>query len=196
MNTQPNRQTPPPPAPARRACRARAGTSLPMVNELASILIGCVLVSPDVSDEQKELTRKQMNEFENFDVVMKQNTADEVHIAVPCFPELDVEMENLSEEQMAAIAGGEVGLIGSMVFAVGTALGAVGFAAGISGGAMSIGGMALGATIGSVVAAPSSSAASAPSRHHGRRDRRGHRRRAAIMTGALDTNPVNIGIAS
>lgn len=197
MNTQP--ATPPPPphsVPPRGS--ARAGTSLPLANELASVIIGCVLTSPDVSAEHKKLTRRQMDSFENFDVVLKQNTADEVNIVVPSFPELDVEMENLSEEQLTAIAGGEVGIIGGIVFALGSTLGAVGFAAGISGGAMSIGGMALGATIGSVVAGAAivgsvgaigaiAIGATAAAIGVG----------AAIMTGALDmSGPVNVGLAS
>lgn len=150
MNTQ--QATPPPSSHGPMRDSARAGTSLPLINELASIVIGCVLTSPDVSEEHKKLTRKQMDSFENFDVVLKQNTAGEVNIVVPSFPELDVEMEDLTEEQMAAIAGGEVGIIGSIVFALGSALGAVGAAAGITGGATTVAGMALGATIGSVVA--------------------------------------------
>jgi len=150
MNTQQNKQTPP--TAGQPGVAGQAGTSLPMINELASVIIGCVLASPKVSDEYKELTRKEMDKFENFDVVMKQNTADEVHIAVPCFPELDVKMADLSEEEMAAIAGGEVGLIGTAVLALGSTLGAIGLAAGITGGATTVAGMALGATIGSVVA--------------------------------------------
>ncbi len=136
---------------------ARPGRSVPLLNEIASIVIGLVLTSPDVSEEDKAAARKDMASLENLDIVYKQNTADELNVVVPYFPELDVVMRSMTEEELEQLSGGDI--IASVVFLVSGTLASIGFACGFSGlgavgiaAATTVGGFALGGTLGAVAA--------------------------------------------
>ena len=135
----------------------RPGLSVPLMNEIASIVIGLVLTSPDVSEEDKAAARKDMASLENFDIVYEQNTADELNVVVPYFPELDVVMRSMTEEELEQLSGGDI--IASVIFLVTGSLASIGFACGFSGlgaagiaAATTVGGFALGGTLGAVVA--------------------------------------------
>lgn len=108
-----------------------------MANEIAAIYIGCGLTSPEADPKFKAALEDCLPRLENVDVVYKQNTASEVNVVVPDFPQYDDELQQLTEQQMQKITGGAfevvgvVGIIGGIgVMLIGakgvTAVGAVG----------------------------------------------------------------------
>lgn len=128
--------------------RPKAGIFLPLCNEFASILIGMGLTSREGGEELRraqDAVRKQLGSFERFDVVYKQNTADELHIAVPCYDEFDEvveQVQQLPDKVMRQIAGGEL----IICSAIGIAIGKIGLAAGL-GASFSVGMAGLTGTI-------------------------------------------------
>lgn len=83
---------------------------LPPCNEMMAVLIGSGLTSPEVPVSSKNSLKDFLGRYEGVDIVYKQNTADEVNIALPCFPEFDKYHEEsaLSDEELAMVSGGEV----------------------------------------------------------------------------------------
>ena len=134
-----------------RPLRTRPGVSIPLSNEIAAVFIGQGLTHPDTTPEGRAEAEKKLAQFENFKVVYEQNTADEMNIVVPYFPELEREIEKITEEQLEEIAGGEifisVGVIGLFFAKLGVMLG-VGYT--IVG--VGIGGATAGAALTSVLA--------------------------------------------
>lgn len=154
METQPLQQ------PARDAegvkAQSRAGISLPLCNELSSILIGMALTSREGGEELRQAqdaVRKRLDSFEKFDVVFRRNTADEIHIAVPCYDEFDEmmkEVEKLPDSDLRQVSGGEI----IICSAIGIAIGKIGLAAGlgfsVSVGAAGLTGAITGVSLGAV----------------------------------------------
>ncbi len=93
--------------------RTRARVELPATNELAAVMIGCDMTDSNVNMKDKAALKKLMASFEKVEVVYKQNTADELNIVVPDFPEFDRALQemHLPEEQLESIVGGEGGLV-------------------------------------------------------------------------------------
>jgi len=91
------------------------GISIPLTNEISAVLVGQGLTHPDTTPEARaeaeQCVTKIAAKFDNFTVVYAQNTADTVNICVPEFPDLDGAMENISEEELEQIAGGEAFVI-------------------------------------------------------------------------------------
>jgi len=91
------------------------GISVPLTNEISAVLLGQGLMHPDTTAEARaeaeQCVTKIAAKFDNFTVVYAQNTADTVNICVPEFPDMDGEMENISEEELEQIAGGEAFII-------------------------------------------------------------------------------------
>lgn len=146
--------------PARDAegvkARPKAGISLPLCNELSSILIGMALTSREGGEELRQAqdaVRKRLDSFEKFDVVFRRNTADEIHIAVPCYDEFDEmmkEVEKLPDSDLRQVSGGEI----IICSAIGIAIGKIGLAAGlgfsVSVGAAGLTGAITGVSLGAV----------------------------------------------
>jgi len=82
---------------------------------------------PDTTPEARAEAEKCLAQFENFKVVYAQNTADEMNVVVPYFPDLECEIEKITEEQLEEIAGGElvifVGSVGTFFAKLGIMLG-------------------------------------------------------------------------
>jgi len=100
-----------------------------LINEIAAIGLGCILTSPDISSEDKGLIRKELARFEKLEVIYKQNTADELNIVVPEFPEFDDQMRKLqplSKEEMRQIAGGEIFLTPGIISTITGVLATIG----------------------------------------------------------------------
>lgn len=154
METQSLQQ--PPQGKERMKAQSSAGISLPLCNEFASILIGMGLTSREGGEEfrqAQDAVRKQLDSFERFDVVYKQNTADELHIAVPCYDEFDEvmkEVQQLPDKDLYQMAGGEI----IICSAIGIAIGKIGIAAGlgfsVSVGAAGLTGAVTGVSLGAV----------------------------------------------
>lgn len=83
-----------------------------MANEIAAIYIGCGLTSPEADPKFKAALEDCLPRLENVDVVYKQNTASEVNVVVPDFPQYDNELRQLTEEQMQKITGGAFEIVG------------------------------------------------------------------------------------
>ena len=130
-----------------KSLQTKPGVSIPLSNEIAAVIIGQSLTHPDTTPEARAEAEEKLTQFENFKVVYAQNTADEMNVVVPYFPELECELERITEKQLEEIAGGEilisVGTVGLFFAKIGAMLGVgtgsvfVGFAAlGSSTGAM------------------------------------------------------------
>jgi len=127
---------------------SRAGTHLPLVNEMASVVIGKVLVSPDVPEKEREKWEEMLASFEKFEVVRPQNTANTVHIVVPEFGDFDKEFSRLMEmrdEDLRNIAGGEIWIGGTLVGLIGTIGTSVGIGTAITASSICVGGASLSA---------------------------------------------------
>lgn len=158
------------------------------VNELVAVLIGADMTDKSVPMENKAALKEMMSRFEKVNVVYQQNTANEVNIVVPEFPDVDKALQemHLSEEQLEQVVGGEgiiaailigLGLIGSTVAGVFTAK-AIGATAAVAiGVAVVVAATAgIGLAVGGVVA--------------------GIGVGIAAGVGAFSDNPVNVGHAS
>lgn len=82
---------------------------LPACNEMVAVLIGCDLVAPKVPISDKDALKQFLGIFEGVDIVYKQNTADEVNVVLPVFPEFDRRLQEMkmNEEELEYIVGGE-----------------------------------------------------------------------------------------
>ena len=112
-----------------RPLQTKPGYSAPLINEIAAIGLGCILTSSDISSEDKGLIRKELARFEKLEVIYKQNTADELNIVVPEFPEFDDQMRKLqplSKEEMRQIAGGEIFLTPGIISTITGVLATIG----------------------------------------------------------------------
>lgn len=158
------------------------------VNELVAVLIGADMTDESVPMENKTALKEMMGRFEKVNVVYQQNTANEVNIVVPEFPEFDKALQEmrLSEEELEQVVGGEgviaviliaLGVIGSTVAGVFTAK-AIGATAAVAIGVavVAIAATGIGVAVGGVVA--------------------GIGVGIAAGVGAFSDNPVNIGHAS
>lgn len=157
------------------------------VNELVAVLIGADMTDESVPMEDKTALKEMMGRFEKVNVVYQQNTANEVNIVVPEFPEFDKALQEmrLSEEELEQVVGGE-GVIAVIL----TLLGVIG--AGVAG----VVGAKVGATaaiaIGvAVVAAATAGIGLAVGGVVG-----GIGVGIAAGVGAFSDNPVNVGHAS
>jgi len=110
---------------------------IPLFNEVAAIYIGGGLTNPNADPKFKAALEEYLPRLENVNVVYKQNTADELNVVVPSFPQYDSELQRLTEDQIEKITGGAfeivgiVGIVGGLgVMLIGakgvTAIGAAG----------------------------------------------------------------------
>ncbi len=131
MNTQANER--PSGGGGGGGLQTKPRVSLPLSNEIAAVFVGRSLTHPDTTPEKRAKVEEQLASFEKFEVVYQQNTADEMNIVVPYFPEYDAEMVRMTKEELEQIAGGEffvvVGAIGGFFATIGSALGVGSFAA-------------------------------------------------------------------
>ncbi len=132
--------------------------SLPLTNEIAAVFVGRSLVHPDTAPEKRAEVEKQLASFEKFEVVYQQNTADEMNIVVPEFPELDVEIQRLTEAQLSQLSGGDI-VFAFLSSAVGLAIGSIGVSLGV--GSIMVGGTAASATFATIGAVAAGLAACA-----------------------------------
>ena len=111
-----------------KSLQTKPGVSIPLSNEIAAVIIGQSLTHPDTTPEARAEAEEKLTQFENFKVVYAQNTADEMNVVVPYFPELECELERITEKQLEEIAGGEilisVGTVGLFFAKIGAMLGA------------------------------------------------------------------------
>lgn len=126
MNTQPTNN----PRGGERGLKSlqtKPGISIPLSNEIAAVFIGQGLTHPDTKPEARAEAEGKLAQFENFKVVYAQNTADEMNVVVPYFPELECELEKITEKQLQEIAGGEIaislGVVGLFFAKIGAMLG-------------------------------------------------------------------------
>jgi len=105
MNTQPTTN------PHTGGVQTKPGVSIPLSNEIAAVFLGRGLTHPETKPEARAEAERRLTTFDKFKVVYAQNTADEMNIVVPCFPDLECEMEKIPEQQLEEIAGGEIFLI-------------------------------------------------------------------------------------
>ncbi|MDD9806073.1 MAG: hypothetical protein OXU44_03880 [Gammaproteobacteria bacterium] len=166
---------------------AKTGFEIPLFNEVAAIYIGCGLTSPEADPKFKAALEDCLPRLEKVDVVYKQNTANEVNIVVPSFPQYDGELQRLTEQQIEKITGGAfeivgivgiVGGIGVMLIGAGgvTAVGATGSVASV---------MLFGTVIGVNAAAVAAGAAAV-----------GLAAGAGIVAAAVVSTAVGLGIAA
>jgi len=124
MNTQSTNT----PRGGRESLQTRPGVSIPLSNEIAAVIIGQGLTHPDTTPEARAEAEGKLAQFDKFKVVYKQNTADEMNVVVPHFPELERELEKITEKQLEEIAGGEIaislGAVGLFFAKIGAMLGA------------------------------------------------------------------------
>lgn len=127
----------------------KAGVHLPLVNEIAAVAIGCGLANPHADPSFKAVVEKNMAALEEanskISLVYAQNTAGELNVVVPDFPEIDAAIGRMSEEDLAQVAGGELFIGGIVAFV----LGSIGASIGIGSVSLAFG---VGASIGAVVA--------------------------------------------
>lgn len=153
------------------------------VNELVAVLIGADLTDESVPAKDKAALKELMGRFEKVNVVYQQNTANEVNIVVPEFPEFDKALQqmHLTEEELEQVVGGEGGLAAILI-----AIGAIGAGvAGIVG--KTVGGTAAVALGVAVIATATLTVTGAVA---------GVGVGIAAGVGAFSDNPVNIGHAS
>lgn len=93
-----------------KSLQTMPGISIPLSNEIAAVFIGQGLTHPDTTPEARAEAEGKLAQFENFKVVYAQNTADEMNVVVPYFPELECEVEKITEKQLREIAGGEIAI--------------------------------------------------------------------------------------
>jgi len=117
-----------------RSLQTMPGVSIPLSNEIAAVLVGQGLTHPDTTPEGRAEAEKRLSQLDKFKVVYAQNTADEMNVVVPYFPDLECKIEKITEEQLEEIAGGElfisVGTVGLFFAKIGLMLGVSGGAAG------------------------------------------------------------------
>ena len=89
--------------------KTQGNIRLTPVNELVAVLIGADMTDKSVLAKDKAALKELMDRFEKVNVVYPQNTANEVNIVVPEFPEFDKALRqmHLSEEELEQVVGGE-----------------------------------------------------------------------------------------
>ncbi len=93
-----------------RSLQTMPGVSIPLSNEIAAVLVGQGLTHPDTTPEGRAEAEKRLSQLDKFKVVYAQNTADEMNVVVPYFPDLECELEKITEEQLQEISGGEIAI--------------------------------------------------------------------------------------
>ena len=126
--------------------RANIGSAfpVPMVNEIAAVVIGRALSDPDAGSELEEAMLKSLSSVDNLEVVYQQNTADELNIVVPDYPDFSMALRKLKESELTGIHGGEI--FGALT---GVTLSWIGCQVGIGlifGTGLTLGGTVIGAT--------------------------------------------------
>lgn len=121
---------------------------VPMINEIAAVVIGRALSDPDAGPELEEAMLKSLASIDNLKIVYRQNTADELNIVVPDFPDFSIALQRLKENELAGIHGGEIfgALSGALT---GMTLSWIGCQVGIGlifGTGLTLGGTVIGAT--------------------------------------------------
>lgn len=135
---------------------SNAGIHLPLVNEVAAVAIGCGLGNPHVDPSFKATVENNVAAWKaanpKVSLVYAQNTPGELNVVVPEFPAVDEAVRQMTEEDLARVAGGEFIVVsGVIAFAIGS----IGMAAGVGVAAASTligGGILACATLGAVVA--------------------------------------------
>jgi len=127
--------------------QTKPGVSIPLSNEIAAVLVGQGLTHPDTTPEGRAEAEKRLSQFENFKVVYAQNTADELNVVVPYFPELECEIEKITEKQLEEIAGGEIMI---SVGTVGLFFAKIGAMLSVGSGSVFVGLAALGSSTGAM----------------------------------------------
>ena len=102
-------------------------------------------------DARKTFADRGVLLADGMNVRLVQNTADTVHVALPCYDSFDKSFSDLTDEQLQAISGGEI--IITIIFAIGGALTAVGTAVGAGASALAVGGAVVGTVAAGAVAA-------------------------------------------
>lgn len=122
---------------------------LPACNELVAVLIGYDMSEPEVPVSDKAALKEFLGRFEGVDIVYKQNTADEINIVVPEFPEFDkwLSAMEMDEEYLEYIVGGE-GIVAGIIALVSVGLTTIGAAV-----AMKVAGAAVGGVTAAVIGA-------------------------------------------
>lgn len=127
----------------------KAGVHLPLVNEIAAVTIGCGLANPHADPSFKAAIEKNVAALEAADtkvsLVYAQNTAGELNVVVPDFPQIDKVISEMSEADLAQVAGGELFILGTIAFA----LGSIGVGIGIGSVSLAVG---VGASLSAVIA--------------------------------------------
>ena len=116
---------------------------IPAMNEVvAALLAGTCAGDQDFraelqKDAKKTFTDRGVPLADGIAVRLVQNTADTVHVALPCYESFDQSFSDLTDEQLRAISGGEI--IVTIIFAIGGALTAIGTAVGAGASALAVG---------------------------------------------------------
>lgn len=110
-------------------------------------------------DARKTFADKGVLPADEGAVRLVQNTADTVHVVLPCYDGFDKSFSDLTDEQLQAISGG--GIIITILFATGGALAAVGGAVGAGASALAVGAAVVGAGAVAATAAVAGVAAAA-----------------------------------
>lgn len=101
------------------------GFSVALANEISAVLLGPMLDNPDTAPQVREHLEKLRKEA-RCEIVTPRNTADEVNIAVPYFPQFDECFKgaiDLNEGQMGKISGGLFEIVASFGLMLGFAAG-------------------------------------------------------------------------
>jgi len=130
-------------AEAQQLVQTMPATTLPMVNEIAAVGLGASLANPEARTRIEEDMRSNFNDLE---LVYRQNTADTMHIAVPDFSCIDDTAAELSDDDLAQVVGGEI-----LVSAIIGAIAAIGVAIGVG----TVTTVVVGGVVGTVVAGSS-----------------------------------------
>ncbi len=105
-------------------------TRIPAMNEVAAALLADTCRRDEnfraelQKDVRKTFADRGVLLADGMNVRLVQNTADTVHVALPCYDSFDRSFSDLTDEQLRAISGGEI--IVTILFAIGGALTAVG----------------------------------------------------------------------
>ncbi|MDD9807465.1 MAG: hypothetical protein OXU34_04225 [Gammaproteobacteria bacterium] len=100
--------------------KTQGSIQLTPVNELVAVLIGADMTDKSVPMEDKAALKELMDRFEKVNVAYPQNTANEMNIVVPQFPDFDKALDemHLSEEELEQVVGGE-GVIAIILLGLG-----------------------------------------------------------------------------
>lgn len=130
-------------AEAQQLVQTMPATTLPMVNEIAAVGLGASLANPAA---RARMEPDMLSNFNDLEVVYRQNTADTMHIAVPNFSCIDEPAPELTDGELAQVVGGEI-----LVSAIIGAIAAVGVAIGVG----TVTTVVVGGVVGTIVAVSS-----------------------------------------